>query len=68
MRKQAQEGIDNDNKVDRTQLVMYNLFNMAAVGVAIGGIAAGVTPIAAAIAAGIVPIVNIIHDYVRRTG
>jgi hypothetical protein len=62
--------VKNDNEQEahttRTHLVMNNLFAMAGVGVALGGISMGLAPVAAAIAAGIVPLVNVIHDYARN--
>lgn len=68
MRKTVKEGDEDQARVDKTQLVMYNIFNLASVGVMIAGITGGISPIAAAVAAGFVPLVNIIHDYVRSSG
>lgn len=68
VRKQTVEAKEAGDHTDRTQLVMYNLFNLAALGVTIGGIVSGMAPVIAAMAAATIPVVNIIHDYVRSSG
>lgn len=68
MREGIKEGDEADARTDRIQLSMYTLFNAGSVAAALGGIAAGLSPIGAALVAGIVPMINVIHDYVRRSG
>jgi hypothetical protein len=68
VRKSKEEDIAEGKRVDKTQLVMYNLFNLASVGAMLGTVAAGFSPVTTALVAGLVPMVNIIHDYVRRSG
>jgi hypothetical protein len=48
--------------------VMNSLFALAGVGLAVAGIATGLAPVMAALIAGIVPLVNVIHDYARNLG
>jgi hypothetical protein len=55
----------HEDKVLQTKLTMNSLFTIAGVAAAIGGISIGVTPVMAAIIGGAVPLVNVIHDYVR---
>jgi hypothetical protein len=50
---------------DRTHLVMYNLFAAANLGVALGGLSLGLSPVAAMLAAAVIPLATTIHDYVR---
>lgn len=66
IRKTTAESDNHENKVIRTKMVMNNLFNLGALGVAIGGIQAGLPPLQAAMAAAVVPLANIIHDYARK--
>lgn len=66
IRKSTAESESSENKTLRTKLVMNNLFNLGALGVALGGIQAGLPPLQAALAAAVIPMANIIHDYARR--
>lgn len=52
----------------RKHTIANNIFNVAAAAVGIGGLAAGLSPIMAFVAAGIVPLVTIVHDYARNLG
>ena len=67
-RKMAVEG-NNDNDADLQKHTVANtLFTMAGVGIAVAGIVTGMAPVAAALIAGLVPLVNVIHDYARNLG
>ena len=55
----------DENRKLQTKVSMNSLFTLAGVGVAVGGLAVGLTPVVAAISLGVVPLVNVIHDYVR---
>ena len=64
----AVEG-NNDNDADLQKHTVANtLFTMAGVGIAVAGIVTGMAPVAAALIAGLVPLVNVIHDYARNLG
>jgi hypothetical protein len=52
----------------RAHTVANALFTFGGVAVAGVGIATGVAPILAALVAGLVPLVNVIHDYARNLG
>jgi hypothetical protein len=65
VRRQAKENISEADHQDRTHLVMYNLFSSAGLAVAMGGLAAGLSPVQSMLAAAVVPLATTIHDYVR---
>lgn len=65
IRKGVQASDDQENRQDRAHLTMYTLFTVAGVGLGIAGIVTGLAPVAAAILAGLTPLVQTIHDYVR---
>jgi hypothetical protein len=65
IRKAVQASDNQSDRQDRAHLTMYTLFTFAGVGLAIAGIATGIAPIGAAVMAGIVPLAQTIHDYVR---
>jgi len=65
IRKTVQTADDQETHQDHTHLVAYNLFNLAGLGITIGGLASGMNPILAAMAAFAVPLATTIHDYVR---
>jgi len=65
IRKTVQTADDQTSHQDHTHLVAYNLFNLAGLGITIGGLASGMNPILAAMAAFAVPLATTIHDYVR---
>lgn len=65
IRGQYEKTTEGDDHSVRVKLVMNQLFTVAGVGAAIAGIAGGLSPVMAAMVAALVPLVNIIHDYVR---
>lgn len=68
IRKGQQEGNEDDATDLRKHTVMNTLFAIGGVGVAAAGIMTGTGPIMAALVAGIVPLVQVIHDYARNLG
>ena len=68
IRKGQQTGNEDDATDLRKHTVMNTLFAIGGVGVAAAGIMTGTGPIMAALVAGIVPLVQVIHDYARNLG
>jgi len=68
IRKGQQAGNEDDATDLRKHTVMNTLFAIGGVGVAAAGIMTGTGPIMAALVAGIVPLVQVIHDYARNLG
>lgn len=67
-RKMNAAGGDKDDADLQKHTVMNTLFSIAGVGIAIGGIASGLSPVIGALITGIVPLVTTIHDYARNLG
>lgn len=67
-RKMNAEGSTKDDKDLQKHTVMNTLFSIAGVGIALGGIASGMSPVMGALISGIVPLVTTIHDYARNLG
>jgi hypothetical protein len=67
-RKIAVEGSKKEDADLQKHTVANTLFSFGGVALAIAGIATGMSPILAALAAGIVPLATTIHDYARNLG
>jgi hypothetical protein len=52
----------------RAHTVANSLFSIGGVAVALGSLGVGLGPVAALLVSGIVPLVNVIHDYARNLG
>lgn len=68
IRRQYSAGTEKEDADLRKHTVMNSLFTFAGTAVAVGGITFGLPPVTAMLATGIVPLVNVIHDYVRNLG
>jgi len=66
-RSQGAEQSDDDKDLEK-HTISNTLFSFAGVAVAMGSLAIGLGPVGAALVAGIIPLTNVIHDYVRNLG
>jgi hypothetical protein len=68
VREGEAEGAAKENGDLAKHTIMNNLFNLGLAGAVLAPLTLGVSPLIAAVVAGVIPMVNIIHDYVRNLG
>jgi hypothetical protein len=68
VREGEAEGAAKENADLAKHTIMNNLFNLGLAGAVLAPLTLGVSPLIAAVVAGVIPMVNIIHDYVRNLG